>query len=1519
MTPGATYYVRGYATNSAGTAYGTAQTFTALPLLGAVVITKAVTDVEQTTATSGGRITSDGGADVTAKGVCWSTSATPTTADSKTTDGTDTASFVSNITGLTASTTYYVRAYATNSVATTYGTAVSFTTIAAPVVPTVTTTAVTAITQTTASSGGSISADGGAAVTEKGVCWSTSATPTVADSKTLDGTGTDAFTSDITGLTASTTYYVRAYATNSAGTAYGTAVSFTTLAVPVVPTVTTTAVTAIAQTLATSGGSISADGGAAVTEKGVCWSTSATPTIAGSKTTDGSGTATFTSAITGLTASTTYYVRAYATNSAGTAYGTAVSFTTLAVPVVPTVTTTAVTAITQTTATSGGAISADGGAAVTAKGVCWSTSATPTIAGSKTTDGSGTATFLSAITGLTASTTYYVRAYATNSVGTGYGTAVSFTTSAVPVVPVLTTTAVTAITSTTASSGGNISADGGVAVTAKGVCWSTSATPTITDPKTTDGTGTGAFTSAITGLTTGTTYYVRAYATNSVGTAYGTAISFTTQAIATVTTTTSATVITQTTASSGGTISADGGSAITAKGVCWSTIASPTIADTKTLDGTGTATFTSSITGLTALTTYYVRAYATNGIGTAYGPSVSFTTLPIPVLATTATTAVTAITATTASSGGTISADGGAAITAKGVCWSLTATPTITDSKTTDGTGTATFTSAITGLTPGTTYYVRAYATNSAGTAYGTDVSFTTPSIPTVATTSVATDITQTTATSGGTITSDGDASITAKGVCWSLTASPTVADSKTTDGTGTDAFTSAITGLTPGTTYFVRAYATNIAGTGYAANVSFTTSPATIDLPVLTTTVVSAITRTTATSGGNITLEGGAAVTARGVCWSTGTAPTIADSYTTDADGVGVFVSAITGLTAGTTYYVRAYATNAGGTQYGAAESFTTLPLEVPVLTTTAVTAITQTGGTSGGDVTSDGGAAVTERGICWSLGATPSITDTKIVTGAGTGSYVSAITGLTAGTTYYVSAYATNSVGTAYGTPVSFTTNPLVIPTVTTTAVTLITLNGARSGGNVTSTGGATVTERGICWSTGSTPTITDSKLVVGSGPGSFTATMAGLTVATVYYVRAYAINSVGTGYGPVISFSTPVVPTVTTINATGITQTTANSGGIVSDGGNAVTFRGVCWNTIGNPTTADSKTNNLTGPGSFISTLTGLTASTTYYVRAYATNGVGTAYGSEVSFTTAASAVAPVVSTHELTYIGHAIATAGGSLIADGGDAVTERGVCWSTSSSPSITDNKIVGAATTSFKSAITGLSILTTYYVRAYATNSIGTSYGDEKIFKTWGNPVVDIDGNEYHEVVIGTQTWLVENLKTTRYKNGDPIPDVTDNTAWATSTTGARCWYNNNESLYSKYGSLYNSYVARDPRGIGPEGYHVPTYAETNTLMAFLGGTLLAGGKMKQPGFTDHWAAPNTGATNESGFTAIGSGRRHEASGLFSMIDANMHFWTTNIYQVINGTYKRIHYEKADLTEASSLFSYGASIRCIKD
>ncbi len=490
--------------------------------------------------------------------------------------------------------------------------------------------------------------------------------------------------------------------------------------------------------------------------------------------------------------------------------------------------------------------------------------------------------------------------------------------------------------------------------------------------------------------------------------------------------------------------------------------------------------------------------------------------VPVIILPAVSTNTVTSVTSVSAVAGGNVTSEGGGSVSAKGLCWSTALNPTASDFKQLCGSGPGVFTGNLTGLTVGTTYHVRAYATNTAGTAYGEDVVFDTPKLPEV-TTSDASVLSATTANAGGNVTSDGGAPVTAKGVCWSTSVNPTLLDSKTSNGTGIGSFTTIIAGLNAGTTYHVRAYATNSVGTSYGADFVF--SPSTF--ATVTTSSVTFITSTTANIGGNVTMDGGALVTAKGLCWSTSTNPTISDSKTLNGTGIGSFSSTIAGLTAGTDYHVRAYATNSVGTSYGTDVIFHTPTLAV--VTTSAVTAISAATASGGGAVSSDGGAFVTEYGLCWNTTSNPTIYDAKTLNGSGTGSFIANITGLTSGTTYHVRAYATNSVGTAYGAEVFFTTPKL--PTVTTTPATSTSATTAIFGGDVTSDGGAVVTEKGVCWSSAAKPSLSDSKTSNGNGIGSFSANITGLITGATYHIRAFAVNSVGISYGDDLAFFIPV----------------------------------------------------------------------------------------------------------------------------------------------------------------------------------------------------------------------------------------------------------------------------------------------------------------------------------------------------------------------------------------------------------
>lgn len=884
--------------------------------------------------------------------------------------------------------------------------------------PEVSTGEISEVASNSAHCSGEVTSAGNGTLSAIGICYGTRQNPNLQDNVINCGDTLGVFEADLTNLDINSQYYVRAFATNEAGTAYGEQKTFTTLGQ--VPTVVTIPITSVASNSAISGGTVTNNGGNAVIEKGVCWSTNEYPTIADAHTSDGAGSGAYVSNLTELMPNTLYYVRAYATNSEGTGYGNELTFTTSASLAV--LTTKTVSNITQTSASCGGNITNSGGMDITARGVCWSTEHNPTTNDNHTEDGTGIGEFNSELTDLSANVKYYVRAYATSDYGTSYGNEVEFTTTMG--MPTVSTKSVTGITASSASCGGEVTNSGGGTISARGVCWSTSQSPTISDSHTTDGTGTGEFTSSITGLNNNVTYYVRAYATNENGTAYGEENSFTTQEGLAVVTTTDITNITATSASSGGEITDDGGYSITARGVCWSTSQNPTISDAHTSDGTGIGSYTSSLTSLTYNTTYYVRAYATNTKGTSYGEEKNFTTSKLTPTVTTAE--VTSITSNSAVSGGNVTSDGGAAVTARGICWSTSQNPTISGNHTTDGNGIGEFISSLTGLAENTTYYVRAYATNSEGTNYGEQKTFTTTqstSLPEVTTYQVN-DIGATTAICGGYVVSDGGSAVTSRGVCWSTSPNPVLnTNYMTHDGSGTGEFISSITELLPNTTYYVRAYASNSVGTNYGEEKTFTTNDG---LPVVTTDEVTEVTQTTAVCGGNVTSDGGLTVTSRGVCWSTSPNPVLNVNYmTSNGSGTGVFTSNITALSPNTTYYVRAYASNSAGTSYGDQKTFTTgQVINLPIVTTSDVSDITSSTATCGGNVTSDGGTTVTARGVCWSTSSNPTINDFYTTDGMGTGEFTSSISGLYENTTYYLRAYAINSVGTNYGEQCSFTT---------------------------------------------------------------------------------------------------------------------------------------------------------------------------------------------------------------------------------------------------------------------------------------------------------------------------------------------------------------------------------------------------------------------------------------------------------------------------------------------------------------
>lgn len=286
----------------------------------------------------------------------------------------------------------------------------------------------------------------------------------------------------------------------------------------------------------------------------------------------------------------------------------------------------------------------------------------------------------------------------------------------------------------------------------------------------------------------------------------------------------------------------------------------------------------------------------------------------------------------------------------------------------------------------------------------------------------------------------------------------------------------------------------------------------------------------------------------------------------------------------------------------------------------------------------------------------------------------------------------------------------------------------------------------------------------------------------------------------------------------------------------------------------------------------------------------------------------------------------AICGGNVTLEGSSGVTARGVCWCCNSSPTTSDSTTTDSqGTGEFVSTLTGLMPNTTYHVRAYATNDAGTGYGNEVIFDT-PPLVIDLDGNTYHTVKIGDQTWMAENLNVTHYRNGDEIPNVSGNAEWAALTTGGYCHYNDH------YGNLYNFYAVKDDRGLAPSGWHIPSDAEWKELEGSVDSQYPAGDaewdKTDLRGFdaggmlksiTNDWFPPNEGATDMYGFSAIPCGYRHWTTGQYLDVSGGAYFATSTAVSETTSWSRGVSNIYTQVWRTVNSNTAGGSVRCVQD
>jgi len=590
-----------------------------------------------------------------------------------------------------------------------------------------------------------------------------------------------------------------------------------------------------------------------------------------------------------------------------------------------------------------------------------------------------------------------------------------------------------------------------------------------------------------------------------------------------------------------------------------------------------------------------------------------------------------------------------------------------------------------------------------------------------------------------------------------------------------------------------------------------------------------------------------------------------------------------------------------------------------VPILTTNAVTEITTTSAVSGGVITNDGGAPVISMGICWNTSNEPTIDNIKTIETGESNSFTSNLTGLAPKTLYYLRAYATNSAGTGYGESVSFTTlgdTPAsVAANATNIAIDSAVLNGTVNPNSLSTT---VSFEWGANTDYGNTVAATQSP-VTGNTSVSVSVKLTGLTPGTTYHFRIKAENSLGITYSSDMTFRTlGDIPSVTTLDVTNLQTHAATLNSSVNPNylSTSVTFE---WGTT---TSYDSTTTALQSPltgNSDVSVnidLSGLSPGTTYHYRIVATNELGTTNSEDITFTTLGQV--PLIVTHTpIIKIDSAVLYSSVNPNYLSTEVIFEWGLTNSYGNTISPDDSPFTGSSLINTSTVLSNLSAETTYHFRIKATNELGTTYSEDSTFSTYS--LVDADNNYYHSVVIGTQTWMNENLKTTKFTNGDLIGTTTPSTFDITNESAPKYQWspNGNDDNKTIYGKLYTWFTVTDNRQICPYGWHVPSNNEWITLIDFIGGESNAGSKLKETGIL-HWESPNADATDEYKFTALPAGYR-TCYGLFTGFKTSSYFWTSTEKDITEAFFRPIWSELTYIGNGSEAKCYGFSVRCIKD
>jgi len=1208
---------------------------------------------------------------------------------------TGSTNFIQNLTGLTGGITYQYRAVASNSLGLAYGTNQSFTT---PAPPTVSTLPATDAGPNSANFNGVANPNGLNTTVWFQFGTDTNYGGTTSSLSVGGGTSNTNFSQVSAAYSIGTTLQFRAVASNSVGVVFGTNQNYT-FAGP--PTVATLPPTAIGVSAATLNGVANPEGAATTVwfQWGVSSSGSFTNATPSQAVGSGLSNTNFNQMITGLTPGVGYTFYAVAQSALGVVSGINQSFI---IPAPPGVSTLPATAVGATNATLNGFAMLNG-ASVNGWFEWGTTTNYGNVTSAQLVDGaSGSTSFSQLITGLSSGLTYQFRAVVSNSVALVFGANQSFTTAAAPTVSTLPAT----YAGPNSANLNGVANPDGLTTTA----WFQYGTTTNYDGVTSlvsvgSGTSNTNFSQVTPAYSVGTTLQSRAVASNNLGVVFGVNQSYTITSPPTVATL-PASGVGPASATFNGVANPQG--ANTTVWFQWGSVFNPITNTSPQIVGAGNSNtnFSQVITGLTAGITYSYLAIASNSAGAVFSTNQSFIT-PIPP--TVSTLPATAVGATNATLNGSAVPNG--ASTSGWFEWGTTTNyGNVTVAQAFDiAPGTKSFSQVLTGLSVGVTYNCRAVASNSIAVVTGTNQTFVTPSVATLPASRVGTLA----ATLNGAANPAGAGAI--QGYFeWGTTTNYSSVTSSQPLGNGADNtnFNQVISGLTSGATYNFRAVTVRSADlmTIRGTNQSFTT----LVLASVTTLPATAVGLSTATFNGVANPQG--TTTTVWFQWlppgspsPTNTLPQTVGNGNSNTN----FSQIMTGLAAGTTYSYLAVASNSAGVVFSTNQSFTTLT--PPGVSTLPATLVAATNATLNGFVMPNG-ANVNgwfEWGTTTNYG---NVTSVQLFTAiGGNTAFSQLLTGLSGGVTYNFRAVASNSFGLAFGTNQSFATPSVATLAATTVGTTNATLNGAANPAGADTQG---YFEWGTTTSYGN---VTPSQ-ALGSGTGNtnFSRVITGLTSGVTYNFRAVTVRTADSVIiaGTNQSFTTLVLPSVTTLSPSTVGLSAATLNGMANPQGAATTVWfewGTKPNQLTNSTSLQAAGNGL-GNTNFSDVIVGLSAGSLYYFRAAASNSAGTVRGGTLSFSTPTP---PTVATLPASAVGPTDATLNGTANPQGVNTIAWFE--WGTTTNyGNVTPQQSVGSggSDTNFSQIMAALTGGTTYNFRAIASNNLGLVYGTNQSFST---------------------------------------------------------------------------------------------------------------------------------------------------------------------------------------------------------